>query len=130
MSGGLAGGGQRPRPAPGAARPAGYGERGPLRSRPHFIEFERSAVSPREVDHKLGPYRRMAAAGRPLPLPVGCETGRVEINFRAAGGGLPMLTATQERAWAGPVTGVITVWSRNGEPVTLHCQQQAAAMTA
>ena len=48
----------------------------------HCIEFERSAVSPQDVAHKLGPYRRIAAAGHPLPL----------------------LTATLERALAGPAS--------------------------
>ena len=35
---------------------------------------------------------------------------------------LPMLTATLERALAGPVTGPVTVWSRNGVPAALHCR--------
>ena len=101
---------------------------GPFGVGTYYIEFERSAVSPYDVSHKLGPYSRMAAADRPLPLLVVCETGRGEVNFRAAGRGLPMLTATQERALAGPLTGAVTVWRRNGEPATLHCQRQAAAM--
>ena len=32
-----------------------------------FREFERRAVQPRDVAEKLGPYRRMATTGRPLP---------------------------------------------------------------
>ena len=88
----------------------------------YCIEFERSAVSPQDVNQKLGPYRRMAAAGRPLPLLVVCETARGRSNFRAAAGPLPMLTATLERALAGPVTGAVTVWSRNGVPAVLHCR--------
>ena len=88
----------------------------------YSIEFERRAVSPYEVEHKLGPYRRMAAAGRALPLLMVCETALGRRNFRAAAGTLPMLTATQERAFAGPVTGGVTVWSRNGVPAALHCR--------
>ena len=88
----------------------------------HCIEFERTAVSPQEVEYKLGPYRRMAAAGRALPLLMVCETARGRRNFRAAAGMLPMLTATQERALAGPVTGAVTVWSRDGVPAALHCR--------
>ena len=88
----------------------------------YCIEFERSAVTPYEVEHKLGPYRRMVAAGRPLPLLMVCETARGRANFRAAAWGLPMLTATLERALAGPVTGAVTVWSRNGVPAVLHCR--------
>ena len=52
----------------------------------------RGGVNPSEVEHKLGPYRRMAAAGRPLPLLTVCETARGRHNFRAADGTLPMPT--------------------------------------
>ncbi len=89
----------------------------------YYIEFERSAVAPQEVNHKLGPYRRMAAAGRPLPLLMVCETWRGSQNFLAAGGELPMLATTLERALAGPLTGAVTVWSRNGAPLALHCRK-------
>ena len=88
----------------------------------HYIEFERTAVRPDRVAEKLGPYRRMAAAGRPLPLLMVCETALGRRNFRAAAGTLPMLTAIQERAFAGPVTGPVTVWSRDGVPAALHCR--------
>ena len=88
----------------------------------HYIEFERTAVSPQEVAHKLGPYRRMAGTGRPLPLLMVCETARGRWNFQAAAGTLPMLTATLEGALAGPVTGAVTVWSRDGVPAALHCR--------
>ena len=71
---------------------------------------------------QAGPYRRMAASGCPLPLLMVCETGRGEVNFRAAGGMLPMLTATLEGALAGPLTGAVTVWSRDGVPAALHCR--------
>ena len=90
----------------------------------HYIEFERTAVRPERVAEKLGPYRRMAAAGRALPLLMVCETARGRRNFRAAAGTLPMLTATQERALAGPVTGAATVWSRDGVPAALHCPRR------
>ena len=95
---------------------------GALGTGTHCIEFERTAVSPQEVEYKLGPYRRMAAAGRALPLLMVCETARGRRNFRAAARALPMLTATQERAFAGPVTGPVTVWSRDGVPAALHCR--------
>ena len=95
---------------------------GTLGAGTHRIEFERTAVSPQEVEYKLGPYRRMAAAGRPLPLLMVCETARGRQNFRAAAGTLPMLTTTLDRALAGPVTGPVTVWSRDGIPAALHCR--------
>ena len=88
----------------------------------HCIEFERRAVRPLQVEHKLGPYRRMAAAGRPLPLLMVCETVRGRLNFRTAAGTLPVLTTTLELALAGPVTGPVTVWSRDGIPAALHCR--------
>ena len=95
---------------------------GALGAGAYCIEFERSAVAPQDVDHKLGPYRRMAASGRPLPLLMVCETARRRRNFRTAAGALPMLTATLERALAGPLTGAVTVWSRNGVRAALHCR--------
>ena len=52
-----------------------------------------------------------------------CETELGRRNFRAAAGTLPMLTATQDRAFAGPVTGPVTVWSRDGVPAALHCRR-------
>ena len=97
---------------------------GTLGAGTHYIEFERTAVRPERVAEKLGPYRRMAAAGRALPLLMVCETARGRRNFRAAAGTLPMLTATLERALAGPVTGAVTVWSRDGVPAALHCHKR------
>ena len=95
---------------------------GTLGAGAHCIEFERPAVLPFQVAENLQPDRRMAAAGRPLPLLMVCETARGRQNFRAAAGALPMLTTTLERALAGPVTGAVTVWSRNGVPAALHCR--------
>ena len=95
---------------------------GPLGAGTHYIEFERAAVLPGRVAEKLGPYHCMAGTGRPLPLLVVCETDRGEENFRAAGRRLPMLTATQERALAGPLTGPVTVWRRNGHSEALRCR--------
>ena len=95
---------------------------GTLGAGTHCIEFERTAVRPERVAEKLGPYRRMAAAGRPLPLLMVCETARGRQNFQAAAGTLPMLTTTLELGLAGPVTGPVTVWSRDGIPAALHCR--------
>ena len=94
----------------------------PLGLGTHGIEFERHTVSGWQVERKLSPYRRMAASGRPLPMLMVCETARGRQSFRAAAGTLPMLTATLERALAGPVTGAVTVWSRDGVPAALHCR--------
>ena len=95
---------------------------GALRAGAYSIEFERTAVSPQEVEYNLGPYGRMAAAGRALPLLMVCETTRGRLNFRVAADALHMLTATLERILAGPVTGGVTVWSRDGVPAALHCR--------
>ena len=55
---------------------------GALGAGTHYIEFERFAVLPRRVAEKLGPYRRMAATGRPLPLLVVCEMDRGERELQ------------------------------------------------
>ena len=98
---------------------------GPFGEGTYFLEFERYSVQRWHVAHKLGPYRRMARAGRPLPLLVVCETEQGEESFRdaAASAGPPMLTATQERALSGSLTGPATVWRHNGTAVMLHCQE-------
>ena len=57
---------------------------GALGAGTHYIEFERTAVRPERVAEKLGPYRRMTAAGRALPLLMVCETALGRRNFRAA----------------------------------------------
>ena len=95
---------------------------GTLGAGTHCIEFERHAGAGRGVERKLGPYRRMAETGRPLPLLMVCETALAQQNFEAASGDLPMLAATLERALEGPVTGAVTVWSRDGVPAALHCR--------
>ena len=89
----------------------------------YFQELERHAMQPFLVAHELGPYRRMAGAGRPLPLLVVCETEQGEEGFRAAAATAPpMLSATQERALSGPLTG----------PALVRCSsrcRRALAMT-
>ena len=94
--------------------------RGPMGEGTQCIEFERRAAYPFQAEGKPGPYRRMAANGCPLPLLV-CRTDQGEENFWAAAGRLPLLTATLERALAGPLTGAITVWRDYGATVALDC---------
>ncbi len=96
---------------------------GPFGGGPHYIEYERHAVLPNQVAHKLGPYRRMERLGRPLPLLMVCRNEQAEAHFREVRGELPMLTATQERAFAGPLTGNATVWRLDGAQVALHCRR-------
>ena len=95
---------------------------GPFGAGPYYIEYERHAVVSYDVAHKLGPYRRMEGLGRPLPLLMVCRTEQAEANFREVREGLPMLTATQERAFAGPLTGNATAWRLDGTQVSLHCR--------
>ena len=63
----------------------------------------------------------MVPTAIPLPLLVVSETARARRNFRAEARGLPMLKTTPERALAGPLTGPVTVWSVDGVPAALHC---------
>ena len=71
--------------------------RGALGSGVYFIEYERWSENPWSVNRKLGPYRRMAGACRPLPLLVVCDAARGRRNFRSEARGLPLLTTTLER---------------------------------
>ncbi len=95
---------------------------GPFGEGAYCLEFERRAVLRRQAEEKLGPYRKMAAIGRALPLLMVCETDPGEESFRATAGRLPMLTATLERALGGPLTGGATVWRRDGVPTALHAR--------
>ena len=95
---------------------------GPFGPGPYYIEYERHAILPYEVAQKLGPYRRMATLGRPLPLLMVCRTEQAEANFREARGELSMLTATYGPALTGPLTGIATVWRLDGAQVALHCR--------
>ena len=54
---------------------------GTLGAGTHYIEFERTAVRPERVAEKLGPYRRMTAAGRALPLLDGLRDGAGEAEL-------------------------------------------------
>ena len=65
----------------------------------------------------------MRDTGQALPLLVVCETEAAVENFRRAGGELPLLLTTLERAAEGPLTGNGTVWSRHGETAALHCRR-------
>ena len=95
---------------------------GPFSEGVDFIEFERYSVMPNRVARKLGPCRRMAGTGRPLPLLMVRRNAQAEEHFRETGRGLPMLTATQESAFAGPLTGSATVWRLDGTQAALHCR--------
>ena len=73
----------------------------------------------------MGPYRRMARIGRPLPTLVVCDSEQVEENFLAMAGKLALFTTTMARALAGPLTGGDSVWrSPSGEPAALHCPRR------
>lgn len=84
---------------------------GPFGGGPYRIEYERGGYSAGVVRRKLGPYRRMAAQGKPLPLLVVCEDEDQARRFEADQDNLPMLVATESEALAGPMTGKSTVWS-------------------
>ncbi len=96
---------------------------GPFDGGPHYIEYERHSVLPHQVAHKLRPYRHMERLGRPLPLLMVCRTEQSETNFREVRKGLPTLTTTQERSFAGPLTGNVMVWRLDGAQVALHCRR-------
>ena len=60
-----------------------------------------------------GPFPDQMSPGHPNPF----------RQMAAAGWPLPMLTVTLERALPGPVSGAVTVWSRDGVPASLHCRK-------
>ena len=92
----------------------------------HSLEYERFTGS-RPTESKLGPYRRLALLGRPLPVLMVCDTGRAAESFLAVAGDLPLLATTLEQALDGPISGGATVWRvPSGDPAALHCQLRPA----
>ena len=89
---------------------------GPFGAGPHCIEYERAAVTPTDVARKLGTYRKSAAAGRPVPVLVVCDTEHAAHNFIEGGRSLPLLATHLAAAIAGPLTGDSTVWRQAGNP--------------
>ena len=98
-------------------------DEGPFGAGPYFLEYERSAATPTEVHRKLGPYRKSAWQGQPLPVLVVCDTERAVQHFQTTIFGLPLLATQFEAAVAGPLTGDATVWTHEGEAVSLHCRK-------
>ncbi|WP_428117915.1 hypothetical protein [Candidatus Poriferisodalis sp.] len=100
---------------------------GPFGAGPYCLEYERSASTPTEVHRKLGPYRKSAWQGQPLPVLVVCDTGRAVQNFQTTIFGLPLLATQFETAVAGPLTGDATVWTHESEAVSLHRRKHVNA---
>ena len=55
----------------------------------YYIEYERYTIRPAWAREKLGPYRKMAAIGRPLPLLVVCAAEQGEEQYQAPPEGCP-----------------------------------------
>ena len=102
---------------------------GPFGAGGYCVEYERNATTPSEVHRKLGPYRKCAWQGQPLPLLVVCETERAAYNFQNTIFGLPLLVTCFDAALAGPLTGDATVWVREGETVALHCREHVTLVS-
>ena len=95
-------------------------EKGPFGAGTHCLEFERSASSSLEAWHKLRPYRRCSAAGRPVPLLVVCETESAARNFVEGGSNLPLMAVHMDAALAGPLIGEDSAWRTADGAVSLH----------
>ena len=104
---------------------------GPFGAGAYCVEYERSATTPTEVHRKLGPYRKSAWHGPPVPLLVVSETERAARHFENTVSGLPILATDIATAVRGPLTGDATVWTRASATVPLHCRpiERATAAT-
>ena len=104
---------------------------GPFGAGAYCVEYERSATTPTEVHRKLGPYRKSAWHGRPVPLLVVSEAERAARHFENTVSGLPILATDIATAVRGPLTGDATVWTRDSATVPLHCRpiERATAAT-
>ena len=94
-----------------AATPLGVGV--------HYIEVERTAELPEQVDDKINPWgiaHGMGVVARVIFISIKRE---VEELFRLRGAGLPLLTSTLRDVKKGPLKGNETVWRCDGNPIAL-----------
>ena len=63
----------------------------------HFVEYERTAVTPAAIRNKLDGYTTIAGEGVPVGLAVVCETAAAARRFREIGFSLDMITNTYSR---------------------------------
>lgn len=61
------------------------------------------------------------ASGNAVGNALSCIGARGSVRFKDELGGNRMLSATQEPAFAGPLTGSATVWRMDETQVALHC---------
>lgn len=84
----------------------------------HYVEYELRARSVKRVADKVRGYQTRVRADA-YPVLVVCQP-KVEAEFWAVGGQVPMLTTSVGEAAAGPLVGAAgTVWRCYGEPVAM-----------
>ena len=92
-----------------------------------FVEFERSARNPADVEKKFEPYVKTAREGQPIYVVFVCETDEGAANFRAEvesvyreeGLLVIAMVATLREVKEGPLTGLGAVWNVLDIPVEL-----------
>ena len=92
------------------------------------IEFERSAVTRRNIAKKLRTFRAMAAAGTPVPALFVCETEIVARRVVEIGQDLRVAATTLELATAGAIDGP-GVWLTQQGPARISCKPSSARMS-
>ena len=81
------------------------------------IEFERSATGEGDIRRKLEPWSIAADHDLAHMVAFVCETTAAEDIFSRLTGNLLLLTATLEEVKRGPVTGKVTIWRYEGQPI-------------
>ena len=83
----------------------------------HFLEYERSAVTPSQITNKLEGYQTFSYANVPLPLVVICDRAEAEERFWAIGAGPYMVTSTYDRVMRSKNILDRDTFMSSGEPV-------------
>ena len=90
---------------------------GPFGPGVYIIEFERSAVDPDDILDKLEPWELAIGNEYQLRGMFVLENPDVEQRYIKAIGNLPLLTTTIQDVKTGPLSGNLSIWRRQGQPV-------------
>ena len=83
----------------------------------HFLEYERTAVTPSQITTKLEGYQTFSYANLPMPLVVICDRAEAEERFWAIGAGPYMVTSTYDRVMRSKNTLDRITFMSSGKPV-------------
>ena len=76
----------------------------------YFVEIERTAMAPRQIDRKWRTYRALVAAGYEVRVIWITETRRAATRFLQRGADMQVMVTTLDQLRTGPIAGPHTIW--------------------